>query len=64
MENLYIVRKFVVAKSAKDAIKKEKDTPVHDVWVEDSFQKLFIENKFNKLKNEIKPIYADLQKEP
>jgi len=50
-QNLYIVRKFVIAKSAQDAIKKEKDTPVHDVWIEDSHQKMFIENHYqNNLK--------------
>lgn len=46
-ENLYIVRKFVVANSAVDAIKKEKTTPVHDVWVEESHQKMFIERHWN-----------------
>lgn len=46
-ENLYIVRKFVVANSAIDAIKKEKTTPVHDVWVEESHQKMFIERHWN-----------------
>jgi len=46
-ENLYIVRKFVVANSAMDAIKKEKSTPVHDVWIEESHQKMFIERHWN-----------------
>ncbi len=46
-ENLYIVRKFVVANSATDAIKKEKTNPVHDVWIEESHQKMFIERHWN-----------------
>lgn len=34
--NLYIVRKFIVAHSALDAIKNESKYPVHDVFLEDN----------------------------
>ncbi|MDD5006535.1 MAG: hypothetical protein PHS34_07595 [Candidatus Omnitrophica bacterium] len=30
----YIVRKYIMAKSAKDAIAKDKKTDVDDVWVD------------------------------
>lgn len=38
-DKLYIVRKYIFAKNAKDAIKKDKITPVDDVWVDDDFKK-------------------------
>ncbi len=34
-KQLYIVRKYVVAKSLKDALIKEKTTPVHDCWLDE-----------------------------
>lgn len=34
-DKLFIVRKYILAKSALDAIKKDKFTPVDDVWVDD-----------------------------
>ncbi len=34
-KQLYVVRKYVVAKSLKDALKQEKTTPVHDCWLDD-----------------------------
>lgn len=36
----YIVRKYIHAKNAKEAIKKDKDCPVHDCWVDDEWKKL------------------------
>jgi len=38
MKNLYIVRKLVYAKSAKDAIEKEKDEPVTDVYLDEEWR--------------------------
>jgi hypothetical protein len=32
---VYIIRKYVLASSATDAIKKEKNQPVHDVWLDE-----------------------------
>jgi len=29
----YIVRKYIMASSATDAIRKDKKTPVQDVWI-------------------------------
>lgn len=35
---MYIVRKYIKAYSALEAIKKDKDHPVDDVWVEERWQ--------------------------
>ena len=35
----FIVRKYIMAQSAADAIKKEKIAPVLDVWVDDDWKK-------------------------
>ena len=35
----FIVRKYIMAQSAADAIKKDKIAPVFDVWVDDDFKK-------------------------
>jgi hypothetical protein len=36
---MYIVKKYIKATSALQAIKKDRDTPVHDVWVDDEWSK-------------------------
>lgn len=38
-KKLFIVKKYVYATSAKDAIKKEKETQVDDVWVDEEWKK-------------------------
>ena len=38
-EQLYIIRKYVAAKSAAQAISLDKKTPVMDVWVDEDFKK-------------------------
>lgn len=35
----FVVRKYIMAKSASDAIKKEKQFPVDDVWIDDDWKK-------------------------
>jgi len=35
---MYVVRKYVKAVSVIEAIKKEKGTPVHDVFIEEKWQ--------------------------
>lgn len=35
----FIVRKYIMATSAADAIKKDKLAPVFDVWVDDDYKK-------------------------
>lgn len=39
IKKLYIVRKYIMAISAKEAIKKDLDTEVDDVWVDDDWKK-------------------------
>ena len=35
---LYVVRKYIMAISVVQAIKKEKETPVHDCWIQDEWK--------------------------
>jgi hypothetical protein len=42
-EKLYIVRKYIMAESALDAIKKDKQSKVDDVWLDDDFRKAEID---------------------
>lgn len=36
---LFVIKKYVMAKSASQAIRKDKTTPVDDVWVDDDWKK-------------------------
>lgn len=38
-DKLFIVRKYIIAKDALSAIKKDKTTPVSDVWIDEEFKK-------------------------
>jgi hypothetical protein len=38
-QKLFIVKKFIMASSAIEAIRKEKKIPVDDVWVDDDWKK-------------------------
>jgi hypothetical protein len=38
-DKLYVVKKFIMAKSVKDVIKKEKKTPIDSVWIDDEWSK-------------------------
>lgn len=42
---LFVVRKYVMAKSAEDAIKREKGVSVSDVWLDDEWKKAQIGKK-------------------
>lgn len=35
----FVIRKYIMANSAKDAIKKDKTSPVDDVWVDEEWKK-------------------------
>ena len=39
MRKLFVIRKYIMADSAKDAIKKEKEHPVDDVWIDEDFRR-------------------------
>jgi len=43
-EKVYIVRKYILATSAREAIKKDKTWEVDDCWAEDKSLSNFIEN--------------------
>lgn len=38
-KQLYIVRKYIWAKSAPEAIKLERKVPVQDCWIDDEWKK-------------------------
>lgn len=44
-EKLFVIRKYIKARSATEAIKKEKTHPVDDVWIDADWQKM---NMFDK----------------
>lgn len=35
---LYVVRKYILADSADQAIKKDKEAPVDDVWIDEAWK--------------------------
>ncbi len=39
MKKLFVIKKYVWAESAKQAIKKEKNVVVDDVWVDEDWKK-------------------------
>jgi hypothetical protein len=40
MNKLYVVRKYVYAKNAREAIRKERGQNVDDVWLDDDWRKM------------------------
>lgn len=36
---MYIIRKYVKATDVKQALRKEPNTPVHDLWIDNDWQK-------------------------
>lgn len=52
---LFVVRKYVSAKSAADAIKQERRFDVDDCWVDDDFKKEIINNKIEGFMYKAKP---------
>lgn len=38
-DKMFIVRKYIKARSASEAIKKDKTVPVHDVWIDEDWKK-------------------------
>lgn len=47
-KDLYVIRKFIMAKDAEEAIKIEKTKPVNDVWMDDDWKKGKIQNTNEK----------------
>lgn len=46
-KNLYVIRKYVLASTAEEAIKKEKFKSVDEVWLHEGFQQEKIRLGFN-----------------
>lgn len=44
-KDLYVIRKYIYASSAEEAIKKEKDCKVNDCYMHDSWMQEKIVNK-------------------
>lgn len=40
MKKLFIVRKYVMAESAQDALRKEKNIKPDDVWIDEEWKKM------------------------
>lgn len=38
-KKMFVVRKYIMAKNVSDAIRKERKTEPHDVWVDDEWKK-------------------------
>lgn len=43
IKNIFVVRKYVIAASISDAIKKEKNTPVSDVWLDETCKNILVD---------------------
>ena len=46
---MYIVKKYIMAVSALDAIKKSKNCSPDDVWVDEDWKKANIDNDLKKV---------------
>ena len=58
-KKLFVVKKYVMAKDAKEAIKLERKCHVDDVWVDDDWKK---DNK-NQLPSAIGFAHYDIEEE-
>lgn len=47
-KQVYVIRKYIEASSALEAIKNESKTVVHDCYLEDTSQKTIIEKMYEK----------------
>lgn len=67
IKKLFVVRKYVYAKDASEAISMEIDCAAHDVWIDDDWKKAHPE-KYGDRPPEIgftrnKPIYDERENE-
>ena len=44
-KKLFVIRKYVLARSAKEAIRAERKAPVDDVWLDDDWKKANVAEK-------------------
>ena len=52
-EKLFIVRKYIKAESAADAIRKEKSCGVDDVWIDEDWKKRDEDQRNNRLESAV-----------
>lgn len=38
-QKLFVIRKYIMARNAKEALKKDLTTPADDVWIDNDWQK-------------------------
>lgn len=50
---IYTIRKYILAKNLKDALRLDKESPVDDCWVEDNTHKEILLGKIKDLKSPI-----------
>lgn len=48
MKKLFVIKKYILADNAQEAIKKDKTHKVDDVWMDDDFRKREVEKLFDK----------------
>ena len=48
-QQMYVVKKYVMATDAADVIRKEKTTPISDIWIDEDWRK----NQVDRLENAI-----------
>lgn len=48
--DLFVVRKYIIAKDIQDAIKKDKKILPQDIWIDEGWKKEKIEKKNKKIK--------------
>lgn len=54
-QQIYIIRKYILASSVKDAVKKDRTVEVHDCWLEENSQKQMVEDMTSKQPIGIRP---------
>lgn len=51
MRKVYVIRKYVIAESAEEAIKKSKRAPIDDCWADDSSTQEVLKKEIQRLNN-------------
>lgn len=48
MQKIYVLKKYVLASSAREAIDKDMTTPVDDCWAEENIHKEYLSDQSKK----------------
>lgn len=48
---LYVIKKYILAKNARQALIKERKAEADDIWVHEDWQKREIDSKFEEKKD-------------